>query len=93
MKWGIRIGDMNMKTATLSVKGQIVVPAKIRKRLGLKKGSKVTILEEPDGFTVRPVRPGYFERYAGLLPGKGKATRALLKDRRKEREREDSGAR
>ncbi len=82
-----------MKTATLSVKGQIVVPAKIRKKLGLKKGSKVAIIEEPNGFSVRPLESGYFEEYAGLLPGKGKATRALLKDRRKERELEDARAR
>ena len=82
-----------MKTATLSVKGQIVVPAKLRKRLGLKKGSRVVIIEEPDGFSVRPVEREYFEQYAGLLPGKGRAAKMLLKDRRKEREREDSGAR
>jgi hypothetical protein len=39
------------------------------------------------------VESKYFEQYAGLLPGKGQATKLLLKDRRKEREREDSGAR
>lgn len=79
-----------MKTATLSVKGQIVVPAKIRKKLGLKKGSRVAIIEEQNGFTVRPMERGYFEGYAGLLPGKGRATKALLKDRQKERELEDA---
>ena len=82
-----------MKTATLSVKGQIVVPAKIRKKLGLIKGSRVAIIEEPNGFCVRPVERQYFDQYAGLLPGKGKATKALLKERRKEREREDSRSR
>jgi AbrB family looped-hinge helix DNA binding protein len=82
-----------MKIATLSVKGQIVVPAKIRTKFGLKKGSRVAIIEEPGGFSVRPVERAYFEQYAGLLPGKGKATKALLKDRRKERAREDAGAR
>jgi len=81
-----------MKTATLSVKGQIVVPAKIRKKLGLTKGSRVAIIEEPNGFSVRPVEREYFDQFAGLLPGKGKASRALLKERRKEREREDAGA-
>jgi len=82
-----------MKTATLSIKGQIVVPARIRKKLGLKKGSMVAIIEEPNGFSVRPVDRQYFERYAGLLGGEGKATKALLKERRKERELEDARAR
>jgi AbrB family looped-hinge helix DNA binding protein len=82
-----------MKTATLSVKGQIVVPARIRKKFGLKKGSKVVIIDEQNGFSVRPVERQYFEQFAGLLPGKGKAARALLKERRKERSLEDVGAR
>jgi AbrB family looped-hinge helix DNA binding protein len=82
-----------MNIATLSIKGQIVVPAKIRKKLGLTKGSKVAIIEEPAGFSVRPVKREYFEQFAGLLPGKGRAARALLNERRKEREREDTGTR
>ena len=77
----------------MSIKGQIVVPAKIRKRLGLKKGSMVAIIEEPNGFWVRPVEREYFDHYAGILPGKGKATKALLKERRRERKREDTGDR
>jgi AbrB family looped-hinge helix DNA binding protein len=81
-----------MKIMTLSVKGQLVIPAKIRRRFGLTKGSRVAIIDEPDGFSVRPVELQYFEQFAGLLPGKGKATKALLKDRRKERAREDTGA-
>ena len=81
-----------MKIATLSVKGQIVVPAKIRKKLGLNKGSRVAIIEEKNGFSVRPLEQQYFEQFAGLLPRKGKATKALLDERRKEREREDSGS-
>ena len=38
-----------METITMSAKGQIVIPARIRKKFGLKKGEKLTILEE-DGY-------------------------------------------
>jgi len=31
----------------------------------------------------------YFDQFMGILPGRGKAIRALLEERRKERERED----
>ncbi len=82
-----------MMSATLSVKGQIVVPAKIRKKLGLKKGSRVAIIEEANGFSVRPMERRYFEEYAGILPGKGRAAKALLKDRGVERTREDAHTR
>jgi len=35
-----------MQTITLSAKGQVVIPANIRKKLGLKKGEKLVIMEE-----------------------------------------------
>lgn len=38
-----------METITISAKGQIVIPSRIRKKFGLKKGDKLTIMEE-DGF-------------------------------------------
>jgi len=82
-----------MDTSTVTVKGQIVVPARIRKKLGLKKGSKVAIIEDENGFSVKPLDKRYFDRFAGMLPQKGRATRALLKDRHKERRNEDTRAR
>ena len=35
-----------METITLSAKGQIVIPARIRKKFGLVKGTKLKIMEE-----------------------------------------------
>lgn len=35
-----------MQTITISAKGQVVIPASIRKKLGLKKGEKLAIVEE-----------------------------------------------
>jgi len=35
-----------MQTITISAKGQVVIPASIRKKLGLKKGEKLAIMEE-----------------------------------------------
>jgi AbrB family looped-hinge helix DNA binding protein len=41
---------------TLSTKGQIVLPAAMRRRLGLRARSKVEIEEREDGLLVRPAR-------------------------------------
>lgn len=82
-----------METSVVTVKGQMVVPARIRRKLKIKKGTRVAIIEQEDGFLVKPLDRKYFEHFAGILPSKGKATRALLEERRKEREREDSRAR
>ena len=35
-----------METITLSAKGQIVIPARIRRKFGLTKGTKLKIMEE-----------------------------------------------
>ena len=78
-----------MTMSILTVKGQIVVPAKIRQRLGLKKGSRVAIMEQENGFTVQPIDKKYFTQFAGIFKTKGELTRTLLEERRKERELED----
>jgi len=35
-----------METITVSAKGQVVIPSRIRKKFGLTKGTKLTIMEE-----------------------------------------------
>jgi hypothetical protein len=51
------------------------------------------IIEQDDGFLVKPLDRKFFEHFAGILPSKGKASRALLEERKKERKREDARAR
>jgi AbrB family looped-hinge helix DNA binding protein len=46
-----------MSTLLVSSKGQIVLPADIRRRLGLGAGARVEVLEEADGLKLRVVRP------------------------------------
>ena len=66
-------GDDKMKVKVLS-KGLIVIPAAIRRRLGIKIGDIVDIIEEKDGIKIVPVKEkaadlvGIFSKYA---KGKG----------------------
>jgi AbrB family looped-hinge helix DNA binding protein len=48
---------MHMQTLLVSSKGQIVVPAALRRRLGMGAGARIEVLEEPDGLKLRVVRP------------------------------------
>jgi AbrB family looped-hinge helix DNA binding protein len=82
-----------METSIVTQKGQMVVPARIRRKLKIKKGTRLVIIEEDDGFLVKPLDRKFFEHFAGILPSKGKASRALLEERKKERKREDARAR
>lgn len=45
-----------MSTLLISSKGQIVLPAALRRRLGLGTGTRLEVLEEPDGVKLRVVR-------------------------------------
>lgn len=46
-----------MSTITISSKGQIVLPAEVRRRMGMGAGARVEVLEESDGLKLRVVRP------------------------------------
>ena len=78
-----------MHTSTVTKKGQIVIPAPLRRKLGFDEGTKVVIVETDGGVEVRPLDESYFEQFAGLLSGEGRATQALFDERQKEKAREN----
>jgi len=45
-----------MSTLLVSSKGQIVLPAALRRRLGLGAGARIEVVEESDGLKLRVVR-------------------------------------
>jgi len=44
-----------MDVVTLSSKGQIVIPAKVRKKFSLKEGDSLVIVEEKDAIRLQPL--------------------------------------
>lgn len=77
-----------MTTTIVTTKGQIVIPSKIRKRLHIKKGTRLFIEEKDDTLVLMAVTPEYFEKMAGILGTEGKLSKALIEERRRDRERE-----
>lgn len=69
-----------MPTLLVSSKGQIVLPAALRRRLGMGAGARLEVLEESDGLKLRVVRPVVTAEITGLAgmvkaPTKGVARR------------------
>jgi len=67
-----------MTSMTISSKGQMVLPADIRKRLGLMAGTRLEIIEEADGLRLvvpRPINTTNIAACAGMIiaPQKGQA--------------------
>ena len=57
-----------METAA-TIKGQIVIPAKIRYRLRIKKGTKFYVEERKGEIILRPLNREYFQKMSGVLKG------------------------
>jgi len=77
-----------MTTTIVTTKGQIVIPAKIRRRLNIKRGTRLCIEERGDELVLKAITPEYLKRVAGILGTKGQLCRALLSERARDRERE-----
>jgi AbrB family looped-hinge helix DNA binding protein len=77
-----------MTTTTITSKGQIVIPSKIRKRLNIKPGMRFVVQEQGRKIIVEQVDKNYFDQFAGILKGTN-ATEDLLKERKREKEREN----
>ena len=69
--------------------GQIVIPSRIRKHLNIKPGMQFVVQEQGRRIIVERVDEQFFDQFAGILKGT-KATEELLKERRRDKERENS---
>jgi AbrB family looped-hinge helix DNA binding protein len=70
-----------------TVKGQIVIPASLRRKYGIEKGTKIIVTDLGDAILLKPVTEQYLKNLQGSLKGKG-GLKALVDERRKDAERE-----
>lgn len=79
-----------MDTSTVTQKGQIVIPAPLRRKLDIEPGTKVIVTEGEEGeLRVQPLTRAYFERQAGLLGDGPSTTKELLDEREADRKKEE----
>jgi AbrB family looped-hinge helix DNA binding protein len=79
-----------MEEATITSKGQIVVPVRLRRRYGLKPGTKVLFIERNDEILFQPLSREYIRSVHGMLTSKTSVTKELLRERAKDREHEEA---
>lgn len=72
-----------MKTK-ITKKGQIVIPAKLRKKYDIKTGTTIRVEDQDGKIILTPVTTDYIENLRGITRGSG-ALRMLEKERKKER--------
>jgi AbrB family looped-hinge helix DNA binding protein len=81
-----------MNTAYVTSKGQLVVPSRIRRRFGIKPGTRINFVEEGDRIIFQPVTCEYIDSFCGvfkLKSGEKSVVQEFLAERRAEKEKED----
>ena len=78
-----------MATVTVSKKGWVVIPREIRQRYGIQPGDKVQFVDYGGSIAILPVPENPIASGYGMLQGGPSLTKALLEERRRERELEE----
>lgn len=77
-----------MSIVKATIKGHVVIPAELRKKYHIKKGSRVSIYEGEGGvIIIKPLPEDPIESSKGMLKGDTSIIKTLLKDRREEARR------
>ena len=77
-----------MEHSIVTIKGQIVIPVRLRKKVGLKKGTRVYLEEKRGNIIIHPATPEFYERTYGILKGGG-LVKALEESRQKDKKQEE----
>lgn len=76
------------KLVRIQEKGQVTLPSEVRRRLGLKKGDLVAVIETPDGVLITPqevLASKTLDRIGDALREKGLSLDDLIESGREER--------
>jgi AbrB family looped-hinge helix DNA binding protein len=79
--------EFRMKTevSTVTTKGQLVIPSRLRRKYSIKEGTRVVFLEQESRPVLQPLTPEFIRSLRGSLKGEPSALKALLEDRKRER--------
>ncbi|MBI4288135.1 MAG: AbrB/MazE/SpoVT family DNA-binding domain-containing protein [Chloroflexi bacterium] len=78
-----------MASATVTSKGQVVIPVEIRKKLDIKKGTRIYFEERGDEVVLRAINRKYIKSLVGIFAGHDLA-KGLLEDRAEDKRKEEN---
>ena len=73
-----------MSIVTTTEKGQVVIPAQIRKRYHITKGTKVVILDKGGQIVLKPLLKEPVKQARGIFKKGASALKTLMEDRKEE---------
>ena len=68
-----------------AIKGQVVIPRRLRREFEIEEGTKATVVSTPEGILLKPITSKFIKSLRGSLKGT-KAMDVFMAERRRERE-------
>ena len=84
--------EIIMNSAYVTSKGQLVVPSRIRRRYGIKPGTRITLWKRATASSSSPSPREYINSFGGIFklkPGEKSVVQEHLEERRAEKAKED----
>ncbi len=79
------IATQKTEFVNFGIKGQVVIPRRLRHQFEIEEGTKATVQATPDGILLKPITRAYIRSLRGSLKGT-KAMEVFLIERKRERE-------
>jgi AbrB family looped-hinge helix DNA binding protein len=77
---------MTNSISTVTTKGRLVIPSRLRRRYGIRKGTRVALIEDGGRIILQPITGEYIRRLRGSPKGEPSALEFLKESRRPSRE-------
>jgi AbrB family looped-hinge helix DNA binding protein len=59
--------EMNGERSVVTSRGQLVIPAKLRRKLGIEEGTQVVIWESDGRLILQPITPSFVKQLRGTM--------------------------
>ena len=79
------IGTTKPDTVCFSVKGQVVIPRRLRREFEIEEGTRATVVATPEGILLKPITRAYIKSLRGTLKDT-KAMETFMAERKRERD-------
>lgn len=73
-----------MEKGYITSKGKLVIPSKLRRKFGIKSGTRVNFFEVKDGIKIVLLTAKLIDANKGFLGTKGKLLKTLMNEKKKE---------
>lgn len=78
-----------MDSVYVTTRGRIVIPAQLRRKLGIKLGTKVCFIERGSDILFQPITKQYIRSVCGMLKSTSSTSKELLNERSKDEAKEE----